>query len=526
LSVRGLFDAPTVAGIATALDQAVDGRPRVTPAVSRPEKLPLSYGQRRLWFLNRVEGAGAAYNLPFALRLSGELDVAALRAALTDVVGRHEALRTVFAEDEDGPFQVVRDAVGVDLAVEAVSEEELAGRLESEARGGFDLSEQLPLRASLFRLGDRDHVLLLVMHHIAADGWSVPVLSRDLSGAYGARCEGGAPEWAPLPVQYADYTLWQREFLGSESDPESAVSRQLGYWKEQLRDLPEELELPADRPRPAVASYRGGTVEFTVPQETAQRLTAFARRHRVSTFMVLHAAVTALLSRLGAGTDIPVGTPIAGRTDDALDDLVGFFVNTLVLRTDLSGRPTFAELVERVRETDLAAYAHQDIPFERLVDAVSPQRSLTRHPLFQVMLSVAGAGRAPDGEPAAFAKLTAASQPVGTGAAAFDLLFGFGERRDENGDPAGLSALLEYSADLFDAVTARSVTERFQRLLAAVLADPDQPLDRIDVLGPRERHRLIEEWNDTARELPRGTWAEPKWHVPPTTRPWSTAAPR
>ncbi|WP_370743388.1 amino acid adenylation domain-containing protein [Streptomyces sp. LUP47B] len=346
------------------------------------------------------------------------------------------------------------------------------------------------------------------MHHITADGWSVPVLSRDLSVAYAARCEGGAPEWAPLPVQYADYTLWQREFLGSESDPESAVSRQLGYWMEQLRDLPEELELPADRPRPAVASYRGGTVEFTVPQETAERLTAFARRHRVSTFMVLHAAVTALLSRLGAGTDIPVGTPIAGRTDDALDDLVGFFVNTLVLRTDLSGRPTFAELVERVRETDLAAYAHQDIPFERLVDAVSPQRSLTRHPLFQVMLSVAGAGRAPDGEPAAFAKLTAASQPVGTGAAAFDLLFGFGEQRDENGDPAGLSALLEYSADLFDAETARSVTERFQRLLAAVLADPDQPLDRIDVLDPRERHRLIEEWNDTACELPQGTWAE------------------
>ncbi|MGW0538459.1 amino acid adenylation domain-containing protein, partial [Streptomyces sp. NPDC003032] len=273
-------------------------------------------------------------------------------------------------------------------------------------------------------------------------------------------------------------------------------------------DLPEELELPVDRARPATASYRGGTVEFTVPQDTARQLTAFARRHRASTFMVLQAAVTALLSRLGAGTDIPIGTPIAGRTDDALDDLVGFFVNTLVLRTDLSGRPTFAELVARVRETDLAAYAHQDVPFERLVDAVNPQRSLARHPLFQVVLSLAGADRAVNGEPVELPGLTAVPRPVGTGATAYDLLFGFGERHDENGEPAGLSALLEYSTDLFDAGTARSVVDRFQRLLAAVLADPDQPVDRIDVLEPLERHQLTEEWNDTALDLPHGTWAD------------------
>ncbi|MFF0673958.1 non-ribosomal peptide synthase/polyketide synthase [Streptomyces tendae] len=507
LSVRGLFDAPTVAGIAAALDHAADGRPRLMPAASRPEKLPLSFGQRRLWFTNRIEGAGEAYNLPFALRLSGELDVVSLRAALGDVVERHEVLRTVFAEDEEGPYQVVRDAVGVELAREAVSADELTGRLEAEARRGFDLSAELPVRATLFEVGEREYVLLLVMYHIAADGWSIPVLARDLSRAYAARCGGGAPGWVPLSVQYADYTLWQREVLGSEDDPDSAVSRQLEYWRGQLAELPEELELPADRPRPAVASYRGGTVEFTVEQETAERLTAFARRRRASTFMVLHAAVTALLSRLGAGTDIPVGTAIAGRTDDALDDLVGFFVNTLVLRTDLSGRPTFAELTDRVRETDLAAYAHQDIPFERLVDIVNPQRSLARHPLFQVMLSLAGADT-PEGEPADLPGLTTARHQVGTESAAFDLLFGFGERRDEEGRPAGLSALLEYSADLFDAETAQSLVTRFQRLLSAVLADPDRPLDQIDVLEPSERHELVEEWNDTARDLPHGTWAE------------------
>ncbi|MFE1293051.1 amino acid adenylation domain-containing protein, partial [Streptomyces sp. NPDC058751] len=507
LSVRELFDAPTVAGIAAALDHAADGRPRLTPAVSRPEKLPLSFGQRRLWFANRIEGAGEAYSLPFALRLSGSLDVVALRAALGDLVERHEVLRTVFAEDQDGPYQVVRADAEIELMAEPMSEEDLAGRLEQEARRGFDLATELPLRASLFEVSGQEHVLLLVMYHIAADGWSIPVLSRDLIRAYAARCAGDAPGWAPLPVQYADYTLWQREILGSESDPESPISRQLDYWKEQLVELPEELELPTDRPRRAVPSYRGGTVEFAVEQETAERLTAFARRHRASTFMVLHAAVTALLSRLGAGTDIPVGTAVAGRTDDALDDLVGFFVNTLVLRTDLSGRPTFAELVDRVRETDLAAYAHQDIPFDRLVEAVNPQRSLARHPLFQVMLSLAGAD-ASDGEPTALPGLTTAPHQVGTASAAFDLLFGFGERRDERGAPAGLSALLEYSTDLFDAETVQSLVMRFQRLLTAVLADPDQPLDQVDVLDPQERHELIEGWNDTARDLPHGTWAD------------------
>ncbi|MEU8925310.1 amino acid adenylation domain-containing protein, partial [Kitasatospora sp. NPDC048545] len=360
----------------------------------------------------------------------------------------------------------------------------------------------------LFRLGAQDHVLLLLMHHIAADGWSLPVLTRELVQAYTARVAGRAPGWDALPVQYADYTLWQRRVLGAEDDPQSPIGAQLAHWTEVLADLPEELELPADRRRPPVASHRGGQVAFGLDRELHARLTAFARERGASTFMVLQAAVAALLSRLGAGEDIPIGTAIAGRTDDALDGLVGFFVNTLVLRTDLSGAPSFAELVDRVRETDLTAYAHQDVPFERLVDALRPERSLARHPLFQVMLSLNSPDGAASGASAALPGLTVTGHPVGTGTANFDLLFGFAERRDEHGRPAGMSALVEYGSDLFEEATAAGIATRLERLLRAALAEPDRPVARIDVLDPGERRRILEEDNDTRRDLSQGTWPE------------------
>ncbi|MEV6817064.1 condensation domain-containing protein, partial [Micromonospora sp. NPDC051296] len=369
VSVRQVFESPTVAGLARLLSESGVVRDRVVP-VSRPERVPLSYAQRGLWFQHRIEGPNPTYNMLVPLRLTGALDVSALRVALADVVGRHESLRTVFVEDADGPFQRILPADGAPLVVTEVDTDEgsLPGELESAARYGFDLGAEIPVRAWLFRLAPAEHVVLVLVHHIAADGWSMPVMARDLAVAYRARSVGVMPGWSALPVQYADYTLWQQSVLGSEDDPGSVVAGQLGYWRQALAGLPEQISLPIDRPRPAVASYRGGTVPFVVPASLHARLAEVARERRVSLFMVLHAAVAALLTRLGAGSDITLGTPVAGRTDDALDDLVGFFVNTLVLRTDTSGDPTFAELLDQVRRTDLAAYANQDVPFERLVE--------------------------------------------------------------------------------------------------------------------------------------------------------------
>ncbi|MFJ9461714.1 condensation domain-containing protein, partial [Kitasatospora sp. NPDC101447] len=352
LAVRQVFEASTVAELATAIDESAVGRLPLQAVVERPDRLPLSLAQQRLWFLHQFEGPSATYNVPVALRLSGSLDVEALRRGLADVVARHESLRTVFAEDADGPYQIVLDAARAaeaGLREVAVAADDLEEELKHATRTPFDLTRDLPLRAWLFELGAEEHVLLAVVHHIAGDAWSMGPLARDLAAAYAARAAGEAPAWQELPVQYADYGLWQRELLGSEADQGSEVSRQLAYWKRTLDGLPEELALPFDRPRPSTASYRGDRVTFAFPEGLHDGLTRVAREHRASVFMVLQAALAALLSRLGAGEDIPLGTPIAGRTDDALDDLVGFFVNTLVLRTDVSGDPTFAELIERVR---------------------------------------------------------------------------------------------------------------------------------------------------------------------------------
>ncbi|WP_326641106.1 amino acid adenylation domain-containing protein [Streptosporangium sp. NBC_01755] len=472
LSVRDVFDAPTVAGLVGRMGDEGRSRP-VLVAGPRPGELPLSFGQQRLWFLNLLDGESAAYTMPLVLRLTGELDRDALGQALADVVGRHEVLRTVYPEVDGRLVQEIRDQ-GPELVVRAVTEAELPGAIQAVCSTGFDLTVELPIRCQLFVLGPTESVLLLVLHHIAGDGWSMMPLARDFAAAYEARCSGLVPGWKPLPVQYVDYALWQRELLGSEDDEQSLISEQLGFWTKALKGLPEEIALPADRPRPAIASYRGDVFEFVLAPELKAGLGVLARENNASLFMVLQAGLSALLSKLGAGTDVPLGSPVAGRTDDVLDDLVGFFVNTLVLRADLSGDPTVRELLGRVRDADLAAFAHQDVPFERLVDVLKPARSRSRHPLFQVVMVLQNNAAAQ----IELAGLDVSAKPLIAPTADDDLYFDFTEH-----DDGGISVLVTYATDLFDRLTIQRISAGLERVLSGMVSDVDAPLSAIDMLG-------------------------------------------
>ncbi|MCW2609012.1 MAG: putative non-ribosomal peptide synthetase, partial [Cryptosporangiaceae bacterium] len=361
LDIRTVFEGPTVAALAERLTDGLAVRPALRPQ-PLPDRVPLSFAQQRLWFLAQLEGRSASYDIPLAIRLTGELDRDALQDALADVVDRHHVLRTVYPDVDGEPYQHVLATASATpvLTLVETTEADLDAAVRAAADHPFDLRVDLPIRAWLFTTGPQEHLLLVLLHHIASDGWSMAPLTRDLTTAYVARTGGQQPGWTPLRVQYADYTLWQRELLGDETDPDSVTARQAAYWHETLAGLPEEAALPADRPRPATASHRGATVDLRCAAPLHAALTRLARNTQTTMFMVAQAAVAAVLTRSGAGTDIPIGSPIAGRTDEALDELVGFFVNPLVLRTDTSGDPTFAELLRRVRETDLSAYAHQD----------------------------------------------------------------------------------------------------------------------------------------------------------------------
>ena len=453
LAVRVVFEAPTVAQLAPRIG-GDGGRREPLTTQQRPAVVPLSFAQRRLWFLNRFEGGVATYNMPFAFRIGGGLDVEALGVALDDVIARHESLRTVFPDVDGVPVQqVVPAGAGMwrrgGAAVVSLPEADVVGELVALAGYRFDLSAEIPIRAQIYSVGPEQHVVGIVVHHIAFDGWSLAPMVADVGAAYASRCVGVAPGWAPLPVQYVDYTLWQQDWLGSESDPDSVISSQLAYWRQELAGLPEVVSLPTDRARPRVPSYRGEQVQVGIDAQTWAGVKALAAAHNATASMVLQAVMAVVLHRAGVGEDVALGTPIAGRCDAALDDLVGFFVNTWVLRVGVNSGVRFSEVLARVRQKALDAYSNQDVPFELLVERLNPVRSTAHHPLFQVAMAFQNNVRPQVGLDGVSLEAVA----VGTGTAKFDLDIQLTEMATEDPGAPRCAGVLSYATDLYDRAT-------------------------------------------------------------------------
>ncbi len=481
--LRALFEAPTVAGLAGRIEALRGAGAAMAPPIERIPRearsaLPLSFAQQRLWLVDRLEPGSAAYNIPEVVRLPGALDTAALRASLDALVARHEALRTVFAEQGGEPVQVVLEPAPVPLPVldlAGVPQAEREARAErlawEEALRPFDLARGPLLRSTLLRLGAEDHVLLLTMHHIVSDAWSMDVLVREVLALYGAFSRGEPSPLPELPVQYADYAVWQRAWLSG-----ATLERQLAWWRERLAGAPPLLELPVDRPRPAVFSHRGGARSLRIDAAAADRLRALGRQEGATLFMTLLSGFAVLLGRWSGQADVVVGTPIAGRTRRETEGLIGFFLNTLALRTDLSGDPTFRELLARVREGTLGAYAHQDLPFERVLEELQPVRSLSHTPVFQVMLNLQNVGEEDTGE-------QVGSSGEWAPLAKYDLTLYARE--------AGGAILLDlvYAAELFEGARMEEALDQLSTLLRAVAADPELRVSRIPLLGEAERDR-------------------------------------
>jgi amino acid adenylation domain-containing protein len=455
---------------------------------------PTSFAQQRLWFVHQLEPDSPSYNVTTALWLSGSLDAPALERSLATIVARHEALRTTFRLAKGEPVQVVTPDLPLELpvvdrsAVPAADREAELGRLiQEEVRRPFDLERGPLIRARLVRLAPSEHALILVVHHIVFDGWSAGVLSRELSECYRAFASGQVPRLPELPVQYADYAVWQREWLSGE-----AFERQLAYWRSQLAGAPAVLELSTDFPRPQTQSHRGATERLLLSRQLVERLTLLSQQEGATLFMTLLAGFQLLLSRYTGQEDIVVGSPIANRTRSELEHLVGFFVNTLALRTDLSGDPSFRELLRRVRGVALGAYAHQDLPFEKLVEELQPDRIRDRNPFFQVMFALQNAPRARLTLPG----ITLRSLPRRTETSKFDLTLHMSQASQ------GLTAALEYNTDLFERGTIARMLGHLERLFDEVVADPDRRLSELPLLSHDERHQLLVEWNATATELP------------------------
>ncbi|HEY7767793.1 amino acid adenylation domain-containing protein [Longimicrobium sp.] len=495
--LRAFFEGPTVAELAGRVEEmrraGLPVLPRVVPA-GRTDGLPLSFAQERLWFIDQFEPGSAVYNIPMAWRLGGALEQAALEHALGEIVRRHDSLRTVFGEVDGAPVQVIAPFRGFVLPVEDLSglgeaEREAAVRRRAgeEARRAFDLSAGPLFRAALLRVDAEDHVLLLSMHHIVSDGWSMGVFSRELSALYAAFRDGRESPLPSLPVQYADYAVWQREQLEGE-----VLDRQLSYWRARLAGAPELLELPADRPRPPVQTYRGASVPVELSLELLGRLQALGRGEGATLYMTLLSAFQVLLSKYSGIADIVVGSPIAGRTRKEVEELIGFFINTLVLRTDLSGDPCFRDVMRRVRGVTLGAYEHQDVPFERLVAELQPERSLSHSPLFQVMFTLQNDG----GGPRALAGLRVGGVDAELQTAKFDLSLSL------VATSRGLLGGLTYSTDLFEQGTIERMVRHLGRVLEQVAGDADVRLSRLNLLGGAERALVVEEWNRTAAQVP------------------------
>ncbi|MBW8873687.1 MAG: amino acid adenylation domain-containing protein [Acidobacteria bacterium] len=496
--LRDLFAAPRLADFAARVE-AVRRTGAVPPAppllaVPREGPPPLSFAQQRLWFIAQLEPGSPLYNMPGALRAEGPLDGAVLAQCLGEIARRHEALRTVFAAPEVSPVQVIRPAEPfplpvVDLAGLPESAREALARalISEEATRPFDLTRGPLLRGLLVRLAEREHAVLLTLHHIAGDGWSLGLLVREVAALYPAFAAGRPSPLPELPVQYADYAVWQRSWLHGE-----VLEQEIDWWRRQLAGLPPLLELPTDRPRPAVQSHRGATRPVRLPADLVRLAEALGRHEGATLFMVLLASFQALLARTSGQDDLAVGSPVAGRTHRELEPLIGFFVNTLVLRGGLAGTPTFRELLGQVRETALAAYLHQDVPFEKLVEELAPERSLAHAPLFQVMLVLQNA-------PVASLEIeTLSLRPVSvdTKTAKCDLTLTFEER------DGGLIGTMEHATDLFDATTVDRMVAGFERLLAAAVAEPDLRAEELPLLGAAERHQLLVEWGAIREEIP------------------------
>jgi natural product biosynthesis luciferase-like monooxygenase protein len=500
LALRKIFETPTVRGLAAEIDGALSvGRAAVAPIGRRDDEgpAPLSYAQQRLWFLDRFQPGSPFYNLPGAVRLRGALDVKAFERSLHEVVRRHDMLRTTFKTVEGEPAQVVTSAPSVPLPVtdlttlpDDVREAEALRLREEEAGRPFDLAAGTPLRAQLLRLGEREHVFLLTLHHIIADGWSMGLLVQEVAALYDAFTRGLPSPLPDLSIQYADFAQWQRRRLA-----EGVLERDLAYWERRLAGAPDMLNLPTDRPWPPVQSHRGATFEFALSPELTAALKELSRGEGATLFMTLLAGFAVLLQRHAGQDDVLVGTPVAGRQQEETESLIGLFINMLVMRADISGDPTFRQLLGQIRERALEAYAHQEAPFERVVERLRPARALDRSPLFQVMLALDNTPQ----EVLRLGELAAERVPLRGASAKYDLTFSL-----EEGE-AGLSGVVEYRTDIFDEATVRALAERYARLLAGAAAGPSRRVSELPLLSEEEQQRQLVEWNETAAPFPAET---------------------